>query len=162
MFRAKTMEDFVFTQETVQKMNDQEYSPWDIQIMVKTTEDDCRLEIIDQNELLYYGGPGFNSAIDELTHALILDTKDDKAYFDCVSPGRWIADFKNSSRYDEECLQYNLLSGFYESVTAYMKDNEASPEWNETQKQRFKEIEKELQLLALDLFHIDHERLVED
>lgn len=106
-------------------------SPWDLSLRVESDEENgiTTLEILDSNEELYYDGFRFEKTMEELEDALRKDTEDSEAYFDCICPGRWSADFEGRYRYDMESLKGHIECEVNKAILNYMISNDKQPNW---------------------------------
>ena len=135
MFKAKTLEDFKELQKLVEELNKE--NVWKLELEIKKEHSECDLYIVDHAEELYYGGFLFDSTMERLDDALKLDTDDSNAFFDCICPGRWIADFEGRCRYTEESMKLDIHIAAMEAMYKYMKDNGLEPHWTEETKKKF-------------------------
>lgn len=106
-------------------------SPWNLSLKIDVDETNGinTIEIIDSNEELYYEGFRFEKTMEWLEDALRKDTEDDEAYFDCVCPGRWSADFEGRYRYDMESVKIHINCEVHSAIADYMYSNDAKPNW---------------------------------
>lgn len=141
MFKAKTLEDFKELQKVVNKLNEEKI--WRLRLEVKNDYSECDLYVADSTEELYYDGCLFEYAMEKLNNALKEDTGDSSAYFDCVCPGRWLADFEGRSRYDEESMMLDIEIAISHALIDYMNDNGLKLNWTDELKERFENISKE-------------------
>lgn len=144
MFKAKTLEDFKELQKLVEELNKE--GIWKLELKIENDYSECDLYIVDHTEELYYGGFMFDNTIERIDKALKKDT-DDKAYFDCVCPGRWLADFEGRSRYDEESMRLDISIAIKEAMCKYMDDNGLEPHWTAETMYKLDELPK----IAVDL-----------
>ena len=138
MFKAKTLNDFKELQSLIEELN--QAGIWKLKIEIKKDNSECDLYIVDHTEELYYGGCLFDSTLERLDNALKVDTGDSDAFFDCICPGRWIADFKGRDRYTEETMRLDIHIATMEAMYKYMKDNGLEPNWTEETKKKFDEL----------------------
>jgi hypothetical protein len=138
MFKAKTIEDFKELRRLVEELNKE--GVWKLEIKIGTEYSECDLYVVDHTEELYYGGCLFEKTIEKLDAALKEDTNDKSAYFDCVCPGRWLADFEGRSRYDEESMKLDISIAIKEAMCKYMDDNGLKPYWTVKTQQKLDEV----------------------
>lgn len=136
MFKAKTLEDFKELQKLVEELNKE--GVWKLKLKIENDYSECDLYIIDHTEELYYGGFLFDSTMERIDKALKIDTDDKGAYFDCVCPGCWLADFEGRNRYDEESMRLDIDIVIMEAMYKYMEDAGLKPHWTEENKQKLK------------------------
>ena len=91
---------------------------------------ECDLYVIDETEELYYGGIQFENTMSVLEYNLKVDTGDDEAYFDCICPGRWLADFKGRSRYTEDDMKSDIHLAIFKVLLKYTEDNGKELDWS--------------------------------
>lgn len=142
MFKAKTLEDFKELRKLVEELNKE--GVWKLEIKIGTEYSECDLYVVDHTEELYYGGCLFENTMEKLDAALKEDTNDDGAFFDCVCPGRWLADFEGRNRYDEESMMLDIDIAIMESMLKYMDDNGLETHWTDELKQKFDELPKKV------------------
>lgn len=123
MWKEVTIADFPKVCKAIEEINS-----WEIHDLYLTIDtDSCNkvntVEIHDNTEELYYEGFRFEKVMDMLELALKEDTNDGNAYLDCVCPGRYIADYKGSSAYDDECAYLDSTSEIWKSIDRYMESN---------------------------------------
>ena len=145
MFKAKTLDDFKELHKVVKELNKEKI--WRLRLEVKQEYSECDLYVVDNTEELYYDGCLFEYAMEKLNNALKSDTDDSGAYFDCECPGRWIADFKGRSKYDEKSMKLDLHIALGEALLRYMDDNGFEPHWTDELKKKFDELPE----MAVDL-----------
>ena len=140
MFKPKTLVDFEQLQKTIELINKDDI--WKLRLEVEQEHSECDLYIIDETEELYYGGYAFDRVMEYLEKALRFDTGDNSAYFDCVCPGRWIADFEGRSRYTEEDMELDISIAISKAILKYMDDNGLEPHWTDELRKRDGELPK--------------------
>lgn len=140
MFKAKILEDFRELRKLVEELNKE--GMWELELEIKNEHSECDLYITDGYEELYYSGYMFDQTIEKLNAALQKDTNDKSAFFDCVCPGRWIADFEGRSRYDEESMKLDISIAIKEAMCKYMDDNGLEPHWTSETMYRLDELPK--------------------
>ena len=140
MFKAKTLEDFTELRKLVEALNKE--GIWKLELKIGTEHSECDLYVVDHTEELYYGGFLFDKTLYRLNEALKEDTNDGNAFFDCVCPGRWIADFEGRSRYTEESMELDIDIAIMEAMYKYMKDSGLEPHWTEELNQKLDDIPK--------------------
>lgn len=140
MFKAKTLEDFKELQKLVEELNKE--GIWKLEIKIEKDYSECDLYIVDHTEELYYGGCLFEKTMEKLDKALKEDTNDKGAYFDCVCPGRWLADFEGRDRYDEELMELDISIAIKEAMCKYMDDTGLEPHWTIETQQKLDELPK--------------------
>lgn len=128
MFKAKTLQDFEQLQKTIDHLNEKEI--WKLRLEVKQDYSECDLYVIDETEELYYGGIQFENTMSVLEYNLKVDTGDDEAYFDCICPGRWLADFKGRSRYTEDDMKLDIHLAISKALLKYTEDNGKELDWS--------------------------------
>lgn len=128
MFKAKTLQDFKQLQKAIDHLNEKEI--WKLRLEVKQDYSECDLYVIDETEELYYGGIQFEHTMSVLEHNLKVDTGDDEAYFDCICPGRWLADFKGRSRYTEDDMKSDIHLAISKALLKYTEDNGKELDWS--------------------------------
>lgn len=140
MFKAKTLADFEQLQKTIELLNKDDI--WKLRLEVEQEHSECDLYIIDETEELYYGEFLFEQTLNKLEEALKKDTGDNNAYFDCICPGRWIADFEGRSRYTEEDMELDISIAIGKAILKYMDDNDLEPHWTDELRKRDDELPK--------------------
>lgn len=138
MFKAKTLNDFTELQKVITELNKENI--WKLELKIDKEYSECDLYVIDHTEELYYGGFMFESTLDKINSALRKDTDDTHAYFDCVCPGRWLADFKGRDPYDEHLMELDISIAIKEAMLRYMDDNGLEPHWTDELKDKFEDI----------------------
>lgn len=138
MFKPKTLTDFEQLQKTVESLNKDDI--WKLRLEVKQEHSECDLYVIDETEELYYGGYAFDRVMEALNKALRFDTGDNNAYFDCVCPGRFLADFDGRSRYTEKDMVLDIDIAIGNAMLKYMEDNDLKPYWTDELRDRFEEL----------------------
>lgn len=128
MFKAKTLQDFEQLQKAIDHLNGKEI--WKLRLEVKQDYSECDLYVIDETEELYYGGIQFENTMSVLEYNLKVDTGDDEAYFDCICPGRWLADFKGRSRYTEDDMKSDIHLAIFKVLLKYTEDNGKELDWS--------------------------------
>ena len=134
MFKPKTLEDFEQLQRAVDHLNKE--NVWKLRLEVKQEYSECDLYVIDETEELYYGGCLFEEAIGFLNNSLKQDTDDD-AYFDCICPGKWLADFKGRSRYTEDDMKFDIYVELIRVLSDYADDNGKNIDWSDENREAF-------------------------
>lgn len=141
-WKPKTNEDFPNLLNAIKEINADEIMEFDdgtteilsssyklsLRINVDEENGSQDVEILDDYEELYYGGFRFEKTLDKLNEALRKDT-DDGAYFDCVCPGRWSADFEGKYRYNMESLKGHIECEVKKAILNYMISNDKHPDW---------------------------------
>lgn len=150
MFKAKTLEDFPTLSSLIEELNKMEI--WNLDLQIKQDYSECDLYVIDNHEELYYGGCLFEKTMEQLEEALRKDTGDNGAFFDCVCPGRYIADFEGRSRFDKGMFSLHIHLAAYEGLVKYMNDNGLKPQWTKITKEDLDQQIEELTNSLLKVF----------
>ena len=140
MFKAKTLEDFKALQSLVKDLNEQ--GIWKLRLDVKQEHSQCDLYVIDSTEELYYDGCLFEKTMDLLDSALKKDTVDTGAYFDCVCPGRWLADFAGRDPYTKSDIEMDIDIAIHTAMLKYMTDHDLKPNWTKELEQKLDDLPK--------------------
>ena len=143
LMRPKNLDDFPHLNCLIDRLNkpmeekfgDETFtsdSPWKLSLRVDVDEvnGSITLEILDECEELYYEGFRFEKTMEQLEEALRKDTDDSEAYFDCVCPGRWSADFKGRFRYSLDDIKHSIHCAAYNGILDYMQDTDNKPNWD--------------------------------
>lgn len=133
-----TLGDLPNLQKAVEEVNSWEVH--DLYIKLSTENERNNIEILDNTEELYYSGFKFDDAMDKLNDALRLDT-DNGAYFDCVCPGRWLADYDNRDRYTIEDVQSHIELAMSQAMCNYMISNGIEYNWTEELRDMYDRVE---------------------
>lgn len=134
MFKPKTLEDFRKLQKVVDEINKENL--YKLKLEVKQEFSECDLYVHDSTEELYYGEYLFEHTLEKLENALQIDTKDSTAYFDCVCPGLWIADFEGRTRYTEKDMETDIDLAIFNAICKYTDSNALEFRWTDKLKDK--------------------------
>ena len=151
MFKAKTLDDFKELQKVVNELNKEKI--WRLRLEVKQDRSECDLYVADSTEELYYDGCLYEYAMEKLDNALKIDTNDQSAYFDCICPGRYLADFEGRSRYDEVCMSLDIELAISEALDKYIEDNGYEIRWTDEVKRKYKALPDIVVALIKDIIN---------